>query len=132
MAVPFTVWRGSCTCPGAEHERQRLADAGLEPPDFRELREQAERRSQARRDAFQAVRQVAAGKSKAEIQDLYAAELSARGLRVPREEVLAAIADRIRGNPLPAYKLAGKSLVQLGRATAGLAQLLRDITRPPA
>jgi hypothetical protein len=35
LAVPFKVRRESCSCPGAEHERQRLADAGLEPPDFR-------------------------------------------------------------------------------------------------
>lgn len=132
LAVPFKVWRESCSCPGAEHERQRVADAGLEPPDFGELREQAERRRQARREAFEAVRRAADGKSKAEIQNLYAAELRARGLRVPGQEVLAAVADRIKGNPLPSFKIAGKGLAQMGKATIRTVRLFRDITRPPA
>jgi hypothetical protein len=131
LAVPFKVWRESCTCQGAEHERQRLADAGLEPPDFAELREQAERRRQARREAFQATSQAAAGMSKAQIQDFYAAELRARQLRVPREEVLAAVADRVMGNPLPSYKIAGEGLLQMSKATIRVARLFRDITRPP-
>jgi hypothetical protein len=131
LAVPFKVWRESCSCPGAEHERQRLADAGLEPPDFAELREQAEGRRRARREAFEAASRVAAGKSKTEIQDLYAAELRARGLQVPRQDVLAAVADRIKGNPLHSYKLAGEGLMQMGKATVRAARLFRDITRPP-
>jgi hypothetical protein len=100
-------------------------------PEFGELREQAERRGQARREAFETVRRAADGKSKAEIEDLYAAELRARGLRVPGQEVLAAVADRIKGNPLPSVKLAGKGLAQLGKATIGVVRLFRDITRPP-
>ncbi len=131
MAVPFKLWRESCNCPGAEQERQRMNDAGIEPPDFGELRAEAERRSRARREAFQSARRASAGKSKAEVQDLYAAELRARGLRIPREEVLAAAADRIRGNPLPSYKLAGEGLVHMGKATVKMARLFRDITKPP-
>jgi hypothetical protein len=131
LAVPFKVWRESCTCPGAEQEKQRLTDDGLEPPDFAELREQAERKRLARREAFEAARAAAAGKSKAEIQDLYVAELRARGLRVPRPEVLAAVAERINGNPLPGYKVAGEGLMQMGKAWVGVARMFRDITKPP-
>ena len=78
------------------------------------------------------MRRAADGKSKAEIQDLYAAELRARGLRVPGQEVLAAVADRIKGNPLPSFKLAGEGLAQMGKATIRAVRLFRDITRPPA
>ena len=131
LAVPFKEWRDSCSCPGAEQERQRRADAGAEPPDFAELREQAERRQLARREAFQAASRAAAGKSDAEIQDLYAAELRARGLRVPGPEVLAAVADRIKGNPLPSYRLAGEGLMKVGKSWVGVARMLRDITKPP-
>jgi hypothetical protein len=132
LAVPYKVWRESCSCPGSERERQRLTEARLEPPDLGELREQAERQSRARREAFQMASRAAAGKSKAEIQDLYADELRARGLRVPRDEVLAAVADRINGNPLPSYKLAGQVLVKMGKNVAAVARLFRDVTRPPA
>jgi hypothetical protein len=131
MAVPVKLWRESCDCPGADEKRQRLNAAGIEPPDFGEIRAEAERRSGARREAFQAARLASAGKSTTEIQDLYAAELRARGLRIPREEVLAAAADRIRGNPLPSYKLAGEGLVQMSKATVKIARLFRDITKPP-
>ena len=74
---------------------------------------------------------AAAGKSKAEIQDRYADELRGRGLRVPRDEVLVAVADRINGNPLPSYKLAGQVLVTMGKNVAAVARLFRDVTRPP-
>lgn len=131
LAVPFKVWRESCSCPGAERERQRLEEAGLEPPDFAELRSQAAQRSQARREAFEAASRAAAGKSKAEIEDLYAAELRARGLRPPRQEILSAIADRIMGNPLPAYKVAAEGLLQMGKAAVGIARQFRNATRPP-
>ena len=113
LAVPFKTWKQSCSCRGAEQGKRRLAAAGMEPPDFpdfAEFREQAEQRRQARRDAFEAARRAAAGKSTAEIQDLYAAELRARGLPVPRAEILAALAERINGNPLPSYKVAGRGL----------------------
>jgi hypothetical protein len=129
---PFKLWRESCDCPGAEEKRQRLNDAGIEPPDFGEIRAEAERRSRARREALRAARLASAGKSITEIQDLYVAELRARGLRIQRAEVPAAGADRIRGNPLPSYKLAGEGLVQLGKATVKIARLFRDITKPPA
>ena len=45
---------------------------------------------------------------------MYVAELRARGLKVPGDPVLEAVADRITGNPLPAIRLAGESLARMG------------------
>jgi hypothetical protein len=122
MTVPFKVWRESCTCPGADAERHRLDDGVSDPPDFGELREEARRRSRARREAFEATRARAAGKSREEIRKMYVAELRARGLKVPEDPVLEAVADRITGNPLPAIRLAGEGLARMGK---GLYDLYR-------
>lgn len=126
ITVPFKVWRESCTCPGADAERHRLDGAGIsDPPDFDELREEAQRRSRARREAFEATRARSAGKSREEIREIYAAELRARGLKVPPEPVLDAVADRISGNPLPAIRLAGESLARMGKALYDLSRHFR-------
>ena len=45
MTVPWQTWYTSCTCPGAEQERQRLDEAGVKFPNFGELREEGKRRS---------------------------------------------------------------------------------------
>jgi hypothetical protein len=36
MTVPLRTWRESYTCPGAEQERRRLADDGVDLRDFDE------------------------------------------------------------------------------------------------
>ena len=38
MAVPFKLWRESCTCAGANRVRQQMAETGTEPPRFRDVR----------------------------------------------------------------------------------------------
>ncbi len=125
FTVPVKEWYRSCSCPGAGRERQRLDAAGGLPPDFAEVREQARRRSQARREAYDATRARAAGKSRAEIRDLYVAELSARGVRAPTERVLDAVVERIAGNPLPAARVLGESLVQIGKGFYELSRFFR-------
>jgi hypothetical protein len=126
MTVPFKVWRESCTCPGADAERHRLDGAGLsDPPDFDELREEAQRRSRARKEAYEATRARSAGKSREEIREMYVAESRARGLKVPGDPVLEAVADRITGNPLPAIRLAGESLARMGKALDDLSRHFR-------
>jgi hypothetical protein len=125
FTVPPKEWYASCTCPGAGQARQRFDEAGG-VPDFGELREQAERRSQARKEAYEAARVRAAGKSRAEIRDIYVAELSARGLRVPTERLLDAVVERIAGNPLPAARVLGESLVQMGKGIYELSRLFRQ------
>lgn len=126
MTVQPEVWRESCTCPGAEQERRSLEQAGVEFPDFGKVREDARRRSRARKEAFESARARAAGKSRDEIREIYLAELNARGLTAPGEEILDAVADRIGGNPLPAARLAAEGLAQMGKALHDLSRIFRS------
>jgi hypothetical protein len=125
MTVPMKTWHASCTCPGAEPERQRVAEHGLEMRDFGEMTEEARRRSRARKEAYETARSRAAGQSRAEIREIYIAELTARGIKIPAEPVVDAIVERIRGNPLPAVRVAGESVVQMGKGLYHLSRLLR-------
>lgn len=125
MTVPLRTWRESCTCPAAEQARRRLDDDGVDFSDFDEMWQDAQRRSRARKEAFQAARARAAGKSRDEIREIYVAELNARGLTKPSAAVLDAVVDRISGNPLPTARLAVEGLVQLGKGLRELARLFR-------
>jgi hypothetical protein len=126
LTVPPRAWRESCTCPGAEQERRRLDDDGVEFPEFGEMWDDARRRSRARKEAFESARARAAGKSRPEIRGIYVAELNARGLKIPREDVLDAAVERITGNPLPAARLAVEGLGQMGKALHELSRLFRS------
>jgi hypothetical protein len=125
LTVPAAVWRESCTCPGAGQERRRLDEAGVEFPGFGEIREDARRRSRARKEAFESARARAAGKDRDEIREIYVAELTSRGLRAPREDHLDAAVDQITGNPLPAARLVVEDLAQMGRALRELSRIFR-------
>jgi hypothetical protein len=126
LTVPVKTWRESCTCPGAEQQRRHLDEAGVEFPEFGEMWDDARRRSRARREAFESARAQAAGKSRDEIREIYLAELTARGLPLPREDVLDAVVDRIAGNPLPAVRLGAASLVQVGKGLTELSRAFRS------
>jgi len=108
-----------------------MAETGTEPPSFREIRERQQQTDQARREAFQAARRAAAGKSRDELRELYLAELQARGVEPPSEQVLAATVEHIAGNPIPAAQLVVHGFAQVGKGAAALVRLLRDINRPP-
>jgi hypothetical protein len=125
MTVPLKTWRELCTCPGAEQARRRLDEDGVDFRDFDEMWEHAERRSHARKTAFEATRARAAGKGRDEIREIYVAELTARGLKQPSDAVLDAVVDRIRGNPLPAVRLGVEGLVQVGKGVHELFRLFR-------
>jgi hypothetical protein len=117
MTVPIKTWHTSCTCPGALQERQRLTEAGIDIRDFSEIREDAQRLSRLRREAYEATRARAVGKNREEIREIFLAERRARDLRVPSDRVLDAAVERIvTGNPLPAARIAGESLVRMGKA----------------
>jgi hypothetical protein len=131
MTVPIKTWHTSCTCPGSERERQTLHDAGVEIRDFAEVLNKAQQRSRARRQAFEATRASAAGKTKAQIRQIYAAELLARGLTVPTECILDAVADRIHGNPLPAARILIESMVQIGKGFYKLSRLFGSAGQGP-
>ena len=121
-AVPPRTWQESCTCPGAANERRRLADAGIEFPDLGQLYAEKRHRSQLRREAGQAVRAAAAGRSSGEIRQLLITELEARGLDVPPDRILDANVQAIMGNH-------GPSAREAGRAFAGMAEAAADIVR---
>jgi hypothetical protein len=127
MTVPMKTWHTSCTCPGAEQERQRLAAAGVEIRDFGEIREDAQRLARARREAYEATRARAAGKSREEVREMYLAERRARDLNVPSDRVLDAAVERIMtGNPLPTARIAGEGLVRMGKAVHEISKLFRQ------
>lgn len=126
MTVPLKTWRESCTCPGAEPERRRLDEDGVDLRDFDEIWEDARHSSRARKEAFQVARARSAGKGREEIREIYVAELNARGLEKPSDAVLDAIVDRISGNPLPAVRLAAEGLVQVRKGLLELSQLFRS------
>jgi hypothetical protein len=126
LTVSPQVWRESCTCPGADDARRRLDESGAEFPDFSGMWEDRRRQSRARREACEATRARAAGKSRDEIRAIYLAEREARGLGVPSEAVLDAVADQIAGNPLPAARLAADGVVQMGKALRDLSRLFRS------
>jgi hypothetical protein len=115
MTVEVQAWRQSCSCPGATAERARQDEAGEQFPDFKEEMAKARRAADLRRDAAEAVRVVAAGKSREELKDRYVAELRSRGLGIPSEQVLDANVDAITGNYLPALRLFGRSVASLGK-----------------
>ncbi|HET9081733.1 MAG TPA: hypothetical protein VFO01_14650 [Trebonia sp.] len=110
--VPARTWLESCTCPGAEAERLRLDQAGYEFPDFDEVAEQARQRHQPRREAFDAARAQAAGKSREQVKELYLAELRARGqeTEMPQEALDATVA-AIAGDHLTVARLMGRLVV---------------------
>jgi hypothetical protein len=124
-AVPERAWQESCSCPAAEQERQRRAEAGIdEILDFTELRARSRQRSEARREARDATRAAAAGKSQAEVRDIYLTELRARGLDIPPDEFLDATVDELTGDYRSSARL-------VGHALGDLAKFARDVLRPP-
>jgi len=125
LSVPMKAWYTSCTCPGAEVARQRLDDAGIKVRDFAEMREERQRRSRAGKEAVAATRARAAGKSREDIREIYIAELRARNLKVPAEPVLDAVVDHITGNPLPAIRVLGESMLQMGKGLYDISRLFR-------
>lgn len=125
--VNVRVWRESCTCPGAPAERSWQDENGGAPPDFGELWAKSREKSQARRAAFDAVRAGAPGKTRAELEAGYIAELRSRGLDIPPRPVLDVIVDALTGNHATAYTA---GLRFLGESISGIWKLFDDF-RPP-
>ena len=107
--VTREVWQARCVCPGTDLAAGKLDEAERDGQDFgdferrwQERRERSARESQqrraAKREAFTAARAAGAGKSRAQIREIYVAELRARGLSLPSDLVLDATADAIARN----------------------------------
>ena len=121
MTVGEQTWREWCICPGAtEAERTRRAQF----PDFAEVRARSRQDSQSQREAFQAARANAAGKSREETRDLYLAELRSRGLEIPPDELLDATVDTFTGNYRTSARLFARSVIDFWKS-------IRDDSRPP-
>jgi hypothetical protein len=103
-----------------------MDEAGIKFPDFGEVREETRRRTQLRKEALRTTQGRATGKSRAEIRDIYVAELRDRSLKIPPEHILDAIVERIVGNPLPAARVASESLVEMGKGLHQLFKLFRQ------
>jgi hypothetical protein len=131
MQVPRATWRRLCTCPGTDQARRKLDEAAEEEfPDFADFREKARRarqiRDDARREAFDAARTAAAGKSREQVREIYAAELRSRGLAVPADQILDAYAAAIAGNRLPAG-LPIYLLTEIGKDFGKLMKIFRNV-----
>jgi hypothetical protein len=129
-AVSRSVWVGLCDCPGTELAEGRLDEAAREAPDFpdsdrllRSLRDRQENRDRERqqkreemRAAWDAARTAAAGKNRAQIREIYVAELRARSLTVPSGPLLDAAADAIARNREKISAVhSGRLLAEIGR-----------------
>jgi hypothetical protein len=123
ISVSIRAWRESCACPGAEAERVRHDQAGIGSPDFDfdfdEEWARSRQRSRSRREAFQAARAGAAGKTREEVIALYIAELRSRGLKIPEGKALDANVDALTGNYVTGVRL-------MGRLASDLWKLLRS------
>jgi hypothetical protein len=140
--VSRAIWDGLCTCPGAELAADALDQAQRDAPDFgdfaRRSRERWEKsasardpmqRREAKREAFEATRAASPGRSRAQIREIYVAELHARGLTEPSGLVLDATADAIARNRDKFTVLySARVLAELGRE---LRKLFSDPSRGP-
>jgi hypothetical protein len=115
MTVTGPAWRESCSCPGAESERIRLNEAGIDFPDLGAMWAESRRRRQSRQEAIQAVRAQVAGKTPEEIRNLYIAELDSRGLAVPSEEILDANVAAFTGNYASSARILGRLAIDAVR-----------------
>jgi hypothetical protein len=130
-AVQPSRWRESCSCPGAPAERERQAAAGTQPPDFGEIAEQKREQSRLRREATQAVRVRARGKSRDQIREMLIAERRARGLPVPSDRILEANVEAIMGNYGPAAREVGRGVARIADGVVKIAKAMRDSGTTP-
>jgi hypothetical protein len=117
--VTVRTWRESCTCLGAAAMRSQWEQDGFEPADTDELWNKSRQRQQANREAFDATRAQAAGKSREQIEELYLAELHARGQQTPPREALNATVAAISGNLLPVARIMGQVVIDLVKSFRG-------------
>jgi hypothetical protein len=70
--------------------------------------------ARARKEAFEAARARAAGKSREQVTDLYKAELRTRGMEIPPKPILDAKVSPMAGDYLSAGRLFDRSRAGLG------------------
>jgi hypothetical protein len=111
-------WHHSCTCPGAEAQRRTHDELGIELPardDISEKWAKSRQESRSQHEAWKAARASGSGKNREQRKDLYVAELRARGLAIPSDELLDVAVDAQMGNYLTGARLLGREVVNLGK-----------------
>jgi hypothetical protein len=116
IAVREQSWREWCTCPGAEAGRIRLDEEKV----------QARQYFRACEEAFEAARARAAGMSREQARDLYAAELRSRGLEVPAEPFLDAYGSLLADGHHFAARYLARSLAILAKLFTGISDIHVD------
>lgn len=108
----LTAWRQCCACPGGARYRVWDEDAQEPWPGAQEARERSRRESvlrmSARREAMRAAQAASRGKTRAQVLDIYSAELRARDLDLPPEPFLDIYLDFLTGHRLRAMWKMGK------------------------
>jgi hypothetical protein len=104
--VPLTAWQELCECPGEKPQRAWKEDAADPWPGAREQWERDNAawagRRQARKQAFEAAREAATGKTRQQVREIYLEELRARGQEMPSQPLLEAQVDMLTGRPIRA------------------------------
>lgn len=116
--VLLTAWQELCECPGAAFQRtwkEDIDDPWRGAREQRERQRRAEReRKEAHRQAFEAAREAAPGKTRPEVRELYLAELRARGGPDPTYgPLLEAVVDALMRHPLRALGRLGHAFIKL-------------------
>lgn len=119
VSVAARTWRESCTCPGAEAERSRWEREGFDPTDTDKEWDRSRQRQQSIREAFEAAKEQAAGKSREQVRELYLAELHARGQQPPQREALDATVAAIAGDHRPTARIMGRAVIDLVKSFRG-------------
>jgi hypothetical protein len=88
----LTQWVESCSCPGAQHERELWREAAAARSESSERR-RADR--QSRQDALNAVAAESRGKTREEVRGLLINEFRSRALDVPPDLVIESMIDSI-------------------------------------
>jgi hypothetical protein len=127
-------WSDSCSCPGAEREREAEARRGGRPPEFGEILRARRENRQRRHEAINAVRSRSAGRSRQEIRQVLVGELHSRKLDIPTDQVLDSIVDSIAHPPGPLNSVrlipdAVRMVTAAGGETRRLLKLFKGVER---
>jgi hypothetical protein len=95
---------------------------------FRDYLGEELRNNQARKEAGDAVQARAAGKTREQVKELYLAELRARELKIPADDLLDAVVDSMMGDDRPLTRLFGRELATSARE---ITKLFKDLARHP-
>ena len=104
--VPLAVWQQLCACPDGARHRAWKEDVREPWPGAQEAWEKGRRKSvlrtSARREALRAAQAASQGKTRAQVLDIYSAELRARDQELPPEPFLDIDLDLLTGHRLRA------------------------------